>query len=348
MAVQPAALRAVVVGLGAMGTHHVRVLHGLPGVELAAVVDPDPERRARTTAAYPGVRATASLAEAVDACAPDFACIAVPVALLAACGHEALAAGLHVLVEKPTAATEQQALGLVRDAHARGLLLAVGHVERFNPAIVALRDRIEEGSIGRVHQLHARRLSPFPNRGDMRGVALDLATHDVDVMRFATGQEVDRVYAETASPLHTGGEDLLCATMRLGDGTTGLLEANWMTPTKVRQLSVLGERGMLVVDYLAQVLELYEHPKHANEWDALAAVRGGGEGNMTRYALDRREPLRAQWEGFVAALRAGEPAPVDGMDGLAALSTAQAIRRSAASHEPVVPGYRLALHERIA
>jgi UDP-N-acetylglucosamine 3-dehydrogenase len=348
MSVHPPLLRGVVAGLGVMGTNHVRVLRGMADVDVPVVVDPDRERRARATATHPGLRATASLAGAIDAYELDFACVAVPVAHLAPCGHEALAGGLHVLVEKPTAATEEQALGLVRDAHTRGLLLGVGHVERFNPAVVALRDKIEQGSIGRVHQMHARRLSPFPNRGGLRGVALDLATHDVDVMRYATGQEVERVYAETAGPLDTGSEDLLCATLRLGDGTTGLLESNWMTPTKVRQLSVLGERGMLVVDYLTQVLELYEHPNHPTEWDTLAAIRGGGEGNMTRYALDRREPLRAQWEAFLTAVRTGGPAPVDGLDGLAALSTAQAIRRSGETHEPIVPSYRTAIDERIA
>ncbi|MDP8968778.1 MAG: Gfo/Idh/MocA family oxidoreductase [Actinomycetota bacterium] len=346
MSVQAPPLRGIVAGLGVMGTNHLRVLRGMPGVRIVAVVDPDSERRTIASAAE--LRAHGSLAEALDAHEADFACLAVPVGSLAAAGHEALAAGLHVLVEKPTAATEEQALALVRDAEARGRLLAVGHVERFNPAVVALRDRIEEGLIGRVHQMHARRLSPFPNRGGVRGVALDLATHDIDVMRFASGQEVQRVYAETAGPLGTGFEDLLCATLRFDDETTGLLETNWMTPTKVRQLSVLGERGMLVVDYLMQTLEFYEHPNRATEWDALAAVRGGGEGDMIRYALDRREPLRVQWEAFLGAVRSGGEAPVDGRDGLAALSTARAILRSGELHEAVVPSYRAAVDEPVA
>lgn len=347
MSVQAPLLHGVVVGLGVMGTHHLRILRSMPGVRVAAVVDPDPERRARATAVSLELSSHASLPEALDAHELDFACVAVPVSQLVPSAYAALTGGLHVLVEKPTAPTEEQALALIADAGARGLLLGVGHVERFNPAVVALRDRIEEGLIGRVQQMHARRLSPFPNREGGRGVALDLATHDIDVMRYATGQEVERVYAETAGPLDTGSEDLLCATLRFEDGTTGLLETNWITPTKVRQLSVLGDRGMLVVDYLMQTLEFYEHPNRATEWDALAAVRGGGEGDMIRYALNRREPLHVQWEAFLAAVRSGGPAPVDGRDGLAALSTALAIRRSGDLHEPVVPSYRAALDGRI-
>lgn len=335
-------LRGAVLGLGVMGTHHARMLDALPGAELAAVVDPDPAARARATAVHAGARGFADLGEAVAAQELDFACVSVPVDLLAATASAALGAGLHVLVEKPTAATEEEATALIAEATTRGLTLGVGHIERCNPAVVALKQRVDDGAIGRVLQLHSRRLSPFPNRQGARGVALDLATHDVDVMRYVTGQEIARVYAETSAPLSGTHEDILCATVRLDDETMGLLETNWMTPTKVRQLSVLGEQGMLVVDYLTQDLWLYEHPTRATHWDALAGIRGGGEGDMIRFALDRREPLRVEWEQFLAAVREGRPAPVSGADGLAALSTARAIRASAARHETVVPAYRMA------
>jgi predicted dehydrogenase len=333
-------LRGVVVGLGVMGTHHLRVLRALPGVAVPAVVDLDAGRRERAVAANAETQAHTSLADALNAHELDFACLAVPVAHLPEAAHEAIAAGLDVLVEKPMAPTEEQALEMIDAAERRGVALAVGHVERFNPAVVALRSRLEADAIGRVHQMHARRLSPFPNRDGSQGVALDLATHDIDVMRFVTGQEVGRVYAETAAPLSDGHEDLLCATLRFDDDATGLLEVNWMTPTKVRQLTILGERGMFVVDYLAQDLYFHEHPTRATEWDALAGMRGGGEGDMVRFALDRREPLRVQWEAFLDAVRGGERPPVDGGDGLAALSTARAIRRSGELHEAVAPSYR--------
>lgn len=337
-------VRGAVIGLGAMGTNHLRVLRSLPGVELVAAIDPDPERRSQATHAHPGVAAYATLAEALAAQALDFACVAAPVGLLPQVTHEALAGGLHVLVEKPTAPDEARAHAMAADARSRGLLLGVGHVERANPAVVALRRKLDEGAIGRVLQMHARRLSPFPNREGSPGVALDLATHDIDVMRYITGEEVQRAFAETASPLAGRTEDLLCATLRFDDGTTGLVETNWMTPTKVRQLSVLGERGMLVVDYLTQDLYLYEHPTRATQWDAMAGIRGGGEGNMVRFALDRKEPLRVEWQGFLAAVRSGSAAPVSVDDGIAALSIAEAIRAAGASHEVVVPAYRKEVH----
>lgn len=336
------ALRGLVAGLGVMGTHHLRVLRSMPGVELVAVVDPDPQRRAVAEATHQGLRSYPSLGEALAAEELDFAGLAVPVGMLPGLAAEALAAGLHVLVEKPTAPTEAQARAMIADADARGLVLGVGHIERCNPAVIALKEKIDEGAIGNVLQMHARRLSPFPNRQGSWGVALDLSTHDIDVMRYVSGQEVARVYAETESPLGGGiqHEDVVCATLRFEGGAVGLLETNWMTPTKVRQLSVLGELGMLVVDYLTQELSLHKHPTKATDWDQLAAIRGGGVGDMIRFGLDRREPLRVEWEQFLDALRDGRPAPISGRDGLAALSTALAIRASSTTHAVIVPGYR--------
>ena len=260
MSIDDQPLRGIVVGLGTMGSHHLRVLQSLPGAQVVAVADPQAARRDAALQTDPRLAAHESLTEALEAHSPDFACLAVPVAELPAAARTALAAGAHVLVEKPMAPTEDEAADLMRAAREQSLAVGVGYVERFNPAVAALKAQLDEGVIGPIVQLHARRLSPFPNRASMLGVALDLATHDIDVMRYQTGSEVARVFAETARPLGEAGEDLICATLRFDSEATGVLETNWVTPTKVRQLSVTGEHGMLVVDYLTQDLFLYEHP----------------------------------------------------------------------------------------
>lgn len=333
-------LRGVVVGLGVMGAHHARVLRSLAGAKLVAAVDPDDERRA---ALAPGMRDVAlhpTLEAALAAHELDFAVAAVPVDLLPPTARAALAAGLHVLVEKPTAPSPEEAVALAQEAEAIGCVLGVGHVERFNPAVTLLKRKLDEGAVGRVLQMQARRLSPFPNRVAMHGVALDLATHDIDVMRYLTDSEITRVSAETEQRVHDRGEDLLCATLRFEDGTVGLLEVNWITPAKVRQLAVTGEHGMLTLDYLTQELCLYKHPTSATNWDTLASIRGGGEGDMIRFALDRDEPLRREWEAFLAAIREARQAPVTAWDGAAALAAAHAIRRAGELHEAVVPSHR--------
>lgn len=337
---QSQALRVVVVGLGVMGSHHCRVLSGLPEAQLCAVVDPDPSRREAITELYSGLRAYPSLGDALEASDLDVACIATPIDMLAACTLQALRARLHVLVEKPTAHTEQEALLMAQEAAAHQLVLGVGHVERFNPAVMLLKKKLDEKLIGRVLQMQARRLSPFPNRTSMTGVALDLATHDIDVMRYLSGGEVVRVYAETAQRVHDTAEDLLCATLRFDDDSTGLIEVSWITPTKVRELSVTGTRGMFVLNYLTQELTFFEHPTKGNEWDALAGMRGGGEGDMIGFAIQRREPLLVEWQQFLGAVRDGGPPPVSVHDGLAALSSAAAIQRSGTRHEVTSPSYQ--------
>jgi UDP-N-acetylglucosamine 3-dehydrogenase len=332
--------RALIAGLGHMGSLHARVLSQIEGVEIVAGIDPAIEQRESFARRHPRTSTYVTLDEALESVEVDFVCLAAPADMLTALGHATIEAGIPLLIEKPLSAHEEEALALVREAERRGVLLGVGHVERCNPAVLALKERLDSGMIGRIYQLHARRLSPFPDRDAMLGVALDLASHDIDVMRYLLGSEVKRVFAETAQRLHDSAEDLIAATMRFDNDTTGLLEVNWLTPTKVRELTVTGEGGTFVLNYLTQELYHYGHPIEPTDWDTLANMRGAGEGDMIRYALARREPLLVQWEAFLPALN-GEGHPLaSGYDGYAALSTARAIQRSGVCHETVTPHYR--------
>lgn len=314
----------------------------MPQVRVVAAVDPSEPRRQLVRERYPDLDVLPSLDAVLQSHELEFACLAAPVEELPELAARCIDASIPVLVEKPMAPNEEQATAMVRAARQAGVLLSVGYVERYNPAVVALRQRLGQGAIGRVLQFHARRLSPPPDRAGMTSVALDLATHDIDVMRYLAGSEVTRVYAETAQRFQVDNDDLLCATIRFDNDATGLLEVNWITPTKVRQMYVTGVDGMFVVDYLLQDLMFFEKPRMATEWGALQGVRGTGEGDMTRFALARREPLAVEWESFLAVL-AGQDVPlVSGEDGVMALRIAQAIQESGRIHEVVsmTPGRR--------
>ena len=158
---------------------------------------------------------------------------------------------------------------------------------------------------------------------------IDLATHDLDLIRYLTGQEAVRVYAETEQEIHSAHEDLLIGTVRLADSTVGILDINWLTPTKIRELTVTGERGMFLVDHLTQDLYFYENAEANGEiWSAISLLRGVSEGRMIRYPVRKYEPLRAELEGFARAVIEDKPVPVTGEDGLAALRLAKALVRS--------------------
>jgi predicted dehydrogenase len=183
-----------------------------------------------------------------------------------------------------------------------------------------LKQKIKKGELGSIFQIVCRRTGPFPSRiGDV-GVVLDLATHDIDTMRFLTDSEPIRVYAETSRKIHSKYEDLLFALLRFNDNITGALEINWLTPTKVREINVLGERGLYRVDDLTQDLYFFENSQaYGLQWSALSMLKGVSEGSMTRFAINRAEPLKLELEAFINAVRGEIPVPVTGEDGLAAL-----------------------------
>jgi len=168
-------------------------------------------------------------------------------------------------------------------------------------------------------------------------VVIDLAVHDLDVMRFVSGSEVVRVYAETERRIHSTREDLLTGLVRLGDGSVGTLTINWLTPTKIRELYVTGECGMFRVDYLTQDLYFYENATaNGAGWETIHMLRGVSEGRMIRHVVAKKEPLRAELEDFLAAVRGEMPVAVTGADGLKALELAQAVVTSGLEHRAVL------------
>jgi UDP-N-acetylglucosamine 3-dehydrogenase len=332
------ALSVCVAGLGVMGGYHLRVVDSLPGVELVAVVEPNPERRQSALELYPRALSFRRIEEALAATQFDIVCCAAPAHQLVTLARPAIEAGTAVLLEKPMAGNAHDARRIVELAIDRYAFLSVGYVERFNPAVKACKDRIARGDLGRIFQVRSRRLSPFPDRMSSAGVALDLASHDLDVMQFLLDSEIDRAYAETQQLAHDHAEDLVTATLRFRSGASGGLEANWLTPRKVRELTITGEAGAFTVDCLTQRLVFHERPVSDVHWGTLELLRGPREGNRIDYALERWEPLRREWEAFVSALVAGDPPPVRGEDGLRALVAAEALQLSGRIHEPIRVG----------
>ncbi len=327
-------IRTAVIGAGAMGRHHVRLYHDLAESELVAVADSD-SSIAEAIARRHNIRPYTDVRAMLDAEEIEAVSICVPTTLHLDVAREAIQRGLHVLIEKPIAATVAQGQAIVDEARARGVTCMVGHVERFNPAVIELKRRLDAGELGRIFEIVARRKGPFPVRVRDVGVVLDLAAHDLDIMWYLTGAEVTRVYAETAQRVHEFQEDMLSGLLRFSDGTVGVLDINWLTPTKIRELNVIGERGMFQVNYLTQDLFFFENAEAHEAWDTLSILRGVAEGRMIRHVVTKREPLHSELEAFLATVR-GETVPiVNGEDGLRALLQAEAIVRSGREHRPI-------------
>jgi UDP-N-acetylglucosamine 3-dehydrogenase len=329
-------LKAAVIGAGAMGQHHSRIYNQMPETQLVGVADADQETGERIARLY-HTAAFTDYHQLLEETQPEVVTVAVPTQRHYQVALAALESGCHVLIEKPIAATEAEAQILIDRANSLNRKLMVGHIVRFDPAVQALKVRLKAGELGRIFQVRCRRLGPFPTRIQDVGVVIDLATHDLDMMRYLTGQEVVRVYAETEQKIHSAYEDVLVGTVRLADGIIGVLDINWLTPTKIRELTVTGERGMFLVDHLTQDLYFYENAETNDEsWSAISLLRGVSEGRMIRYPVHKSEPLKAELEGFIQAVIEDKPVPVNGKDGLIALRLAQALVQSGQEGKSIV------------
>jgi UDP-N-acetylglucosamine 3-dehydrogenase len=328
-------LRVGVIGIGVMGGFHVDTWEKIPSVRLVAVADPD-EVTARARISRRPIDWHADYRALLERDDIDAVSVAAPSERHAEVVMLALAAGKHVLVEKPIATRLEDGLRMAATARRAGLKLMVGHIERFNPAVAKITELIEQGRIGRVFRAHATRVGPLPTRIRDAGVAIDLATHDLDLMQHVLGLDITSVYAEGARFTHPTQEDMITCLLRFGDsGPYGLLDVNWLTPEKRRELTVIGEGGMLSASYITQDVWFTETSEGPSGWDELARMRGDAEGAALRFALRKVEPLRAELAAFAECVLQDKPEPISAEDGCRALIAALAVRDSAANSRPV-------------
>ncbi|MDP2964617.1 MAG: Gfo/Idh/MocA family oxidoreductase [Pelolinea sp.] len=328
-------MRVAVIGVGSMGFNHLRVYSELEGIQLAGASDVNPERLKAITDRF-SVPTYSDYRELFAKEKPEAVSITVPTSDHEKVATFALQSGAHILVEKPIAATVDEGKRIIALAKEMKRQLMIGHIIRFNPAIQSLKKRLDNGDLGRIFQIFCRRAGPFPARIRDVGVVVDLAPHDVDIMRFLTGLNPMRVYAETEQQIHTDHEDLLFGLLRFPGGITGALELNWLTPKKIRETLVVGEKGLFHVDDLLQDLYFYENAQASGDlWSPLKAIRGVSEGIMTRFELQRQEPLKAELKAFLQAVESGNPVPVSGEDGLEALRLSLALVESGQTHQVI-------------
>jgi UDP-N-acetylglucosamine 3-dehydrogenase len=323
-----------------MGAFHVRNYSQIDCAHLVAVAEPNEESRRRATAGTGAVEFS-DWRELIEFGADelDAVSIACPSEYHAEIALEALAADLHVLVEKPIATTLPDALRMRGAAMEADRKLMVGHVERFNPAVAKLRELVADGRLGNVYRAHTTRVGPLPTRIQDTGVAIDLATHDLDVMQHVLDRQIGEIYADGGRFLHGSQEDLLTCMVRFGPketgDTLGLLDVNWLTPEKKREIALIGENGLLRASYITQDVWFVESPSAPLHWDGLSMLRGDGEGAAVRFSLAKIEPLRAELEAFCRCILDDTPEPVSAHDGVKALAAALAMRESAAVRRPV-------------
>ena len=316
-------IRVAVAGLGAMGRNHLRNLMQMDEAIVAAISDPLQDARDQASAmAGPGARVYDESSAMLAAEDLDALIVAVPTTQHFPVAIDAIARGVHVLIEKPIASTIVDGQQLVRSAAEHDVVLQAGHIERFNPVVLALADRLRQGDLSKIHSIKTVRGGPLPVRIRDVGVAVDLATHDVDIMIHLVGERPIRVSAESSRHVNTAHEDLLYGLLHFPSGIIGLLDVNWLTPEKQRRIIVLGKEGMFQADYLTQTLTFTRGAA------TLAPEYHGGyaamfEGDVVSILVEQEEPLKRELRAFLHSVRSGTPAEVTGEDGLIALGVAK-------------------------
>jgi UDP-N-acetylglucosamine 3-dehydrogenase len=326
-------LRIGLAGLGSMGRNHLRILSGRPDIRLAAIADPAAEALSAAVATSGAQAFDEPLAMIAEA-ELDALVIAAPTTSHVALALAAIERDIAILVEKPLAESAAEGERIVTAARTRSVPVQVGHVERFNPAVLELGRLLDEGWLSVVYSIASRRAGPFPDRIRDVGVTIDLATHDADILSWIAGERPSRVYAETAQRIHASHEDLLFGLLHFPSGATGMLDVNWLTPVKRRQLVVVGEEGMFELDYLTQRLTFTRATDTTNP-RLIGGYAPTFEGDIAELPVVSAEPLAAEIDAFLRVVREGGRPIVDAEDGLWAVAIATSLLTAAATGQAV-------------
>lgn len=322
-------LRAGLIGLGMMGRNHARNLRALDGVDLVAVADAagDPSGLAGDLPVLPNV-------EALIEAGIDYCVVAAPTQYHEEIGLALASAGVHALIEKPLAKDTGGAKKLAEAFDASRLVGAVGHIERYNPALQSLRQRLENGDLGDPYQIATRRQGPFPNRIADVGVVKDLGSHDIDLTAWVTQRKYELVAARCMFKSGREHEDMVAATCQLSGGLMSSHLVNWLSPKKERLTIVTGEKGMFVADTLTADLTFYGNGQIETTWDDVARFRGVSEGDVTRFAIAKPEPLRTEHEQFRDAVLGKDDAIIVTLEqGAAVVQVCEAMIESARTNQ---------------
>ncbi len=298
------ALRVGVIGVGVMGSNHARVFAGLPGTQLVAVADPD-RRQGDFVARTLGCAAVDD-AQALLALDVDAVTIAAPTHLHRDIALACIARGVHVMVEKPIASSVEEGREIIEASRRAGVTLMVGHVERFNPAVETIKDALRGEDI---LSIAITRVGPFPPRMSNVGVVIDLAVHDIDLIRWFTDSEIVDVQPQLSSAV-AEREDIALLQFRTASGVLAHINTNWLTPFKARNVTVATRGKYIMADLLTrQVTECF-------------GFQPDGSYSMRHLSVGHAEPLRSELLAFLRAVRDGSAPAVSGEEGVASLAIA--------------------------
>jgi UDP-N-acetylglucosamine 3-dehydrogenase len=258
-----------------MGQHHLRIYSEMRDVELVGICDTDRNRAVSLAKSFDHKELLKQELDAVS--------VVVPTTFHYSVAMDVINSGTHLLVEKPISDTIENADKMIHAARDAKVKLMVGHIERFNPAVAKLKEIVDAGMLGKIVSISSRRVGPFNPRIRDVGIIMDLGVHDIDVISYLYGQKINEVYTIAGKDIHSF-EDHASILLRCDTNLSGMVETNWLTPHKIRNLTAIGLKGVAYLDYIKQTVEL-----HDDAWVRTAKV-------------EPKEPLKNELEHFIQAV----------------------------------------------
>jgi len=323
-----------VIGIGAMGKNHARVYFELDNVNLVAVCDAN-ETIGNEISNKFNANYYKNCEDLLSSKTLDAVSICVPTKLHKDIALLCIKNKVNVLIEKPVASTVSEAEEIIDEAKKNNVKLMVGHIERFNPIVMEVKKRIKNNELGKVFMIKSERFSPFPKRVVDVGVTIDLSVHDVDIMHHFLGSKIKSVYCINSQKIHSDHEDLMTGILSFSNGAIGTISCNWITPKIVRELTVIGEKGMFKANYLTQKLILFKNEFTDKYIDWENKKLNVIEGESIEIKVDKKEPLRNELESFVDYVNKGGESPVSGEAGKESLKVALKLLESSKNSEVI-------------
>jgi UDP-N-acetylglucosamine 3-dehydrogenase len=332
-------VRIAVIGLGRMGSNHARVLSELPDVSLIGVCDADGSLAARAATRFQAGRAFTDVNALLSAGNLDAAVVAVPTVEHMAIARLCLSKGIDILVEKPMASNEEECDQIIADASLHGRLAMIGHIERFNPVLIKLREFLKEGFLGNVYYVETTRAGPFPKRlyGSKDGVVIDLAVHDLDLIAYLFGP-LGQLYANLILTPDRRQDIHARVMLKTRGGIVGTSQFSWISPKRERSITVYGDKGILIGNLNDQELWYYENGDvdidYSDNYYQNVLMGRVSEGKVVKFPVKKEEPLKSELQYFCNLVR--QPQVHDPSYGREAVRYCQAVLRSAQKDEIVV------------
>lgn len=317
-----------------MGKNHVRIYSELKDSELVAIADIN-SQRAKEIGEMFNVNYYSSHLQLLQDEEVDAISVSTPTSTHYDICKDILNSRKHVLVEKPIASNREQAKKMIDLSKKNGILLMVGHIERFNPAVLKLKELLMEDFIGKIISLSARRVGYYkPEQRTIFDVVVDFSIHDIDVMRFLVEREIKSVYSKTKSIL-SQFEDYVSAILEFDNGISGIIESNLFTPTKIRTMQLTGTKGYAELDFINQDIMIYGNIEKEGQAASENQIFKYSNTIISRPFVAKNEPLKLELEHFLDCIISNKTPLTDGSEGLKNLEVAEMIMLSSKKNMPV-------------